>query len=108
MGGHLQTIYSALTMVFGKFKDQFPHSRTLVPLADGGQISVDWTIHDDVDSSFTDSTPVIAILPGLTGDRYDDYMKALIEEVVKQKYKCAIINHRGCSRTPLTSRIKIH
>lgn len=84
--------------------DLYPYTRTLVPLRDGGQISLDWIQHPDVDQNFDQSTPIVALLPGLTGNRYCGYVKALIGEVCRRKFKCVVLNHRGCSQTPLTTR----
>ena len=104
INGHLQTFFYAIIEKITKKEDFYPHDRTLVPLPDGGQISVDCTVCKEVDEHFNETTPIVVILPGLTGNRYDLYIKALISEVVQRRYKCVILNHRGCSGTPLTSR----
>ena len=104
MNGHLQTLYYELRHWKLTLDDLYPCERTLVKLEDGGQISVDWVCCPKVDKDFNVKTPVVVIFPGLTGDRHCGYVKTIIKEACSRKYKCVVMNHRGCSHTPLTSR----
>ena len=103
MNGHLQTIFCELIHCNAD-SDLYPCERSLLKLEDGGQISVDWIHCPEVDKEFNNKTPVVVIFPGLTGDRQCGYVKVIIQEACARKYKCVVINHRGCSNTPLTSR----
>ena len=84
--------------------DIYPIKKELIQLNDGGQNSIDWICCAEVDNAFTSKTPIIVILPGLTGDRFCDYVKIIIQEACKRKLKCVVLNHRGCGLTPLTTR----
>jgi abhydrolase domain-containing protein 1/3 len=104
--GHLQTLYYAFTHLKSENSSPQTFVRSLVPLADGGQLAVDWIGDSEtkLEQHFTDNTPIVVILPGLTGHRSDGYIKVVIDAVLAKGYKCAILNHRGCSDTLLTSR----
>lgn len=102
LSGNLQTIYYALTR--NDFEDTFPFERILVKLKDGGQTSIDWICSPETDNVFTAKSPILVLLPGLTGDRCCEYLRVLIGEACTRKIKCAVINHRGCGHTPLITR----
>ena len=85
-------------------RDPYPCVRDLIPLEDGGQISVDWICNPATEKILNDQTPIVVILPGITGDRFCGYSKALIEATIEKKFKPVVLNHRGCGGTPLTSR----
>lgn len=97
-------MYYALTKEFLPEGDVYPCQREIVPLKDGGQTSVDWVCCPEVEDSFSAKTPILVLLPGLTGDRYDEYVKVLIDEACRRRFKCVVLNHRGCGHTPLTTR----
>jgi abhydrolase domain-containing protein 1/3 len=86
-------------------EDNYPFQREIVKLSDGGQTSIDWVSCPKVDRVFNVKTPILVLLPGLTGDRYAEYVKIIIDEACKRKIKCVVLNHRGCGHTPLTSRM---
>eukprot|EP00830_Metopus_es_P015081 TRINITY_DN4222_c0_g1_i1.p1 TRINITY_DN4222_c0_g1~~TRINITY_DN4222_c0_g1_i1.p1 ORF type:complete len:257 (-),score=17.80 TRINITY_DN4222_c0_g1_i1:397-1167(-) len=101
--GHLQTIYYALYHLYTPAKETYPHERVIVPLSDGGEISIDYIFSNNTRKSLSAQTPIVVILPGLTGDRCDEYIQSIINEVISRDFLCVVINHRGCSGTPLTS-----
>eukprot|EP00826_Nyctotherus_ovalis_P061723 TRINITY_DN880_c0_g1_i6.p1 TRINITY_DN880_c0_g1~~TRINITY_DN880_c0_g1_i6.p1 ORF type:complete len:337 (-),score=67.18 TRINITY_DN880_c0_g1_i6:262-1272(-) len=103
LGGNLQTIYYALAKEFLPEGDVYPCQREIVPLKDGGQTSVDWVCCPEIEETFSAKTPILVLLPGLTGDRYDEYVKVIINEACRRKFKCVVLNHRGCGHTPLTT-----
>jgi len=86
-------------------EDNYPFQREMVGLSDGGKTSIDWVCCPEVDNVFTTKTPILVILPGLTGDRYAEYLKVVIDEACKRRIKCVVLNHRGCGHTPLTTRM---
>lgn len=102
--GHLQTFCYSLKDMFTKKKDSYAYERTFLKLEDEGQISLDWIIFPQIEQNFNKETPLLAILPGLTGNRQCGYLKVLLREAETKGYKCVVINHRGCADTPLTTR----
>ncbi len=107
MNGHLQTLYYNVLNPGTKVIDPYVYDRSLVQLPDGGQIAIDVVKNPESQSQmrFTPSTPIVVLLPGLTGDRYCGYAKALTKEINNRHYQCVVLNHRGCSQTALTSRM---
>lgn len=88
-------------------EDPYPYEREIVELGDGGQTSIDWICCPEVDKMFSEKTPILVALPGLTGDRYAEYLKIIVEEGCRRKFKCVVLNHRGCGHTSLTTRNRI-
>ena len=100
----MQTIYYGISNKDFESKDLYPATRVIVKLEDGGQISADYICCPKVDKILDNSTPIVVIFPGLTGNKRCGYVKVVIEEACQRNYKCVIINHRGCDHTPLTTR----
>lgn len=85
-------------------EDDYPCRRDLVKLEDGGQISIDWFECPETEKIFNKKTPIVVFLPGLTGDRYCGYAKAIIKATTLKRFKPVVLNHRGCGGTPLITR----
>ncbi len=100
--GHLQTLYYAIYHAIATPVHLYPYKRELLHLSDGGQIALDWIM--DPTLKLQIDTPVLAVIPGLTGCLDDCYIRSLVEEGTKRGFKCVVVNHRGCGNTPLTSR----
>lgn len=48
-----------------------------------------------------DSTPIVVILPGLTGESQAEYIKFLVLAANRQGIKCCVFNNRGLGGMPL-------
>ena len=105
MNGHLQTIFYSIKYKAIDSDEIYPYKRTFVKLEDRGQISLDWICCPEVEQIFTKNTPILVFVPGMTGNRHCGYAKVIIKEACMKGMKCVVINHRGCSHTPVTSRI---
>ena len=79
-------------------------NRDLVRLEDGGEAALDWAIFVHVEDTFSTDTPILILMPGLTGGNHDIYIADTIYEAAKYGYKAALLNHRGCSN----SKLKVH
>jgi predicted alpha/beta-fold hydrolase len=101
VNGNLQTMFFEFKRRMIHCPFTIKYERQLVKLNDGGQLAIDWPIFPEIDKKLTNSSPVIAILSAMAGGRNDSYVNTLIEEAAKRGYKSALINHRGCSKTPL-------
>lgn len=77
------------------------YRREIFTLSDGGQVALDWA---EKDCSIT--SPIVVILPGLTGGSQAEYIKCLVSAARKDGIRCAIFNNRGLGglelKTPRT------
>ncbi len=101
--GNLQTAFSSFMDLFSPKDLGIEYKRQLVPLPDGGQMSIDWPV---VSVHVGAATPIVAIFSGLTGGRDDQYVALLVRSAARKGYKPVLVNHRGCSHTPLLVRLK--
>ena len=101
LNGNLQTVFYAIKRHFINCRFGIAYNREMLPLSDGGQLAMDWPVFEEVDSNMTVKTPIIAILPGLTGGRKDIYVANVIIDGAKRGFKTVLINHRGCSNTKI-------
>lgn len=59
-------------------------------MPDGGEVALDWA---EKDCSTT--SPIVIILPGLTGASQAEYIKCLVSAAKKIGIRCVIFNNRG-------------
>lgn len=67
----------------------FIFSEILV-LQDGGEVALDWA-----EASCTPHSPIVIILPGLTGASQAEYIKCLVSAAKNVGIRCVIFNNRG-------------
>lgn len=107
--GHMQTIvlpFLTLKEYGRKHLWTYDYKREILELSDGGQIALDWVHPRDPtkeDKISEKDTPILAVVPGLTGHNDDLYMVSTSLEAVHNNYKLVMINHRGCSNSKLTT-----
>lgn len=75
-----------------------PYRREVLLLKDGGQVCLDW-----LDGEGTSDSPIILILPGLTGSSQSEYVKGLILGIQGSHVRCVVLNNRGTGGIPLTT-----
>jgi len=68
----------------------FTLHREILALSDGGEVALDWA---EKDCSIT--SPIVIILPGLTGGSQAEYIKCLVSAARKNGIRCVIFNNRG-------------
>ncbi|KAL0124745.1 hypothetical protein PUN28_006536 [Cardiocondyla obscurior] len=77
------------------------YRREIFALSDGGEVALDWA---EKDCSVT--SPIVIILPGLTGGSQAEYVKCLVSVAKKNGIRCVIFNNRGLGglelKTPRT------
>ncbi|XP_075233529.1 abhydrolase domain containing Hydr1 isoform X2 [Lycorma delicatula] len=85
-----QTLLASL--IRSLFLPQIKYKREVLALKDEGQVALDW-----LDPTFNCSaeTPVIVILPGLTGTSQAEYVKGLALAVNRVGQRVVIFNNRG-------------
>lgn len=74
------------------FRCIFSFYREVLALKDGGQIALDWL---DPAPGCLSETPVVVILPGLTGNSQAEYIKGLALAVNRAGLRAVIFNNRG-------------
>ena len=75
-------------------------ARFILRLSDGGEVALDWgELHDagrTPDSGTTPTTtPVLLIIPGITGCNMDNYVQHLVEDALLEGYRPVVFNQRG-------------
>jgi predicted alpha/beta-fold hydrolase len=98
----LQTIFYEILRKLAKKDCGIIYEREFVELQDGGQLSLDWPVLPK-EFKVTDSTPILAILSGMTGGRKDIYVATLIHDSFKRNCRPVLLNQRGLSNTPITT-----
>lgn len=104
---HLQT---AFLHFFGR-PPMFQYRRQIFLAPDGGTVALDWLTNDVVGGSANlntlasvhDETPIVIVIPGLTSDSKDPYLKHIVYALAKQGWKTVVANHRGLGGTSITS-----
>jgi abhydrolase domain-containing protein 1/3 len=59
-------------------------------LSDGGQVALDW-----LEDGCPAGSPVVIILPGLTGESQAEYVKCLVNTARRIKLRVVVFNNRG-------------
>jgi len=91
----VQTIISSI--IRGLIIPDLEYTREILGLKDGGDVALDWR-HP---ASATAETPVVVILPGLTGGSQTEYVKGLVSACDKIKVRVVVFNNRGIGGIPL-------
>jgi abhydrolase domain-containing protein 1/3 len=64
--------------------------REILQLKDGGQIALDW-----LSENCTEDSPIVIILPGLTGGSQSEYIKFLVTAGNQNGIRCVVFINRG-------------
>lgn len=62
----------------------------MLTLSDGGEVALDWA-----EDNCQLTSPIIIILPGLTGASQAEYIRCLVYAARNHGMKCVIFNYRG-------------
>ena len=94
-----------ISLPFFSFKENgrrhlwsFKYKRQILKLSDGGQIALDWAVPKcpELESKISNNkTPLLVVVPGLTGHNDDLYMVSTALEAVNKEYQLVLVNHRG-------------
>lgn len=89
-----QTVFASLLRQ--QVLPELKYRRELLTLKDGGEVALDWMDYDCADDS-----PVVLILPGLTGASQSEYIKCLVTAAGTIGCRVAVFNNRGLGGVPL-------
>lgn len=70
--------------------------REIFKFADGGETKLLWSNIE----GFTDRTPIVVILPGLTGCGCNDYISSIVSAVNRRKYRQVMFILLICVQMP--------
>ncbi|KJE96791.1 hypothetical protein CAOG_09032 [Capsaspora owczarzaki ATCC 30864] len=91
LNGHAQTVFGVIL----RTNPDVAYERELVGMSDGGQVALDW--HDIPDME--ESTPLVVVLHGLTGGSNENYVKHIVLEAERNKWRTVVFNNRGCGNS---------
>lgn len=66
------------------------YRREMLTLKDGGEIALDWS-----EKNCTDASPLILILPGLTGASQSEYINCFVTAASNIGARVVVFNYRG-------------
>lgn len=108
-------LLTAFLHFFGR-SPVFSYRRQVFLAPDGGTIALDWLMSSDVwedsickvrstavCSTEDDTTPIVAVVPGLANDSTSSYLKHLVFNIAKLGWNSVVINHRGLGGISVTS-----
>lgn len=64
--------------------------REVLDLPDGGQLALDW-----LEDGCASNSPILLILPGLTGSSQAEYIRCLVKAVNRSGFRTVVFNNRG-------------
>ncbi|XP_012259726.1 phospholipase ABHD3 [Athalia rosae] len=94
-----QTVMASILR--SRYLPEVMYRREILVLEDGGEVALDWA-----ESNCSPHSPIVIILPGLTGASQAEYIKCLVGAAKNVGIRCVIFNNRGLGgvelKTPRT------
>ncbi|MBA0816521.1 hypothetical protein Gohar_001175, partial [Gossypium harknessii] len=94
---HLETIFAA----FFRTVPEVKYRRECLRTQDNGTIALDWVYGDH--RSLPSDSPILILLPGLTGGSQDSYVKHMLVKAKSKGWRVVVFNSRGCANSPVTT-----
>ncbi|KAM7255813.1 hypothetical protein ACFE04_011554 [Oxalis oulophora] len=95
---HVETIFAS----FYRRTPDVKLRRQVLRTKDDGAVSLDWISGPDVLHLPPDS-PLLILLPGLTGGSEDSYVRHMILKAKSKGFRVVVFNSRGCGNSPVTT-----
>lgn len=94
---HLETIFAA----FFRSLPDVRLRRECLRTSDDGAVALDWVSGDD--RNLPSESPVLILLPGLTGGSDDTYVRHMLLQARSKGWRVVVFNSRGCGNSPVTT-----
>uniref|UniRef100_A0A5B7C7H0 AB hydrolase-1 domain-containing protein n=1 Tax=Davidia involucrata TaxID=16924 RepID=A0A5B7C7H0_DAVIN len=94
---HLETIFAAFFRSLPDVKIRRECLRT----KDNGAVALDWVSGDD--RQLPADSPVLILLPGLTGGSEDTYVRHMLLRGRSKGWRVVVFNSRGCGNSPVVT-----
>ncbi|KAJ0962146.1 hypothetical protein J5N97_029974 [Dioscorea zingiberensis] len=94
---HVETIFAA----FFRSLPDVTLRRECLRTPDDGAVALDWVAADDRRLPF--ESPVLILLPGLTGGSGDTYVRHMLVRARSMGWRVVVFNSRGCGDSPVTT-----
>ncbi|KAM0059932.1 putative alcohol O-acetyltransferase [Helianthus debilis subsp. tardiflorus] len=94
---HLETIFA----YYFRSTPDVRFRRQCLRTKDNGTVSLDWIVGDD--RNLSPKSPVLILLPGLTGGSGDSYVRHMLLRARKKGWRVVVFNSRGCGHGPVTT-----
>lgn len=83
-----QTVFASI--IRSNIMPNIDYRREILTLKDGGEVALDW-----LESNCDNDSPLIIILPGLTGESQAEYIKCLVTAANRIGIRTVVFNNRG-------------
>ncbi|GJV75120.1 embryogenesis-associated protein EMB8 [Tanacetum coccineum] len=94
---HVETIFAAF---FREIPD-VKLKRECLRTKDDGTVTLDWVSGDA--QRLPQETPILLLLPGLTGGSDDSYVRHMLVRARNKGWRVVVFNSRGCADSPVTT-----
>ncbi|GMY30634.1 embryogenesis-associated protein EMB8-like [Fagus crenata] len=94
---HMETIYAS----FYRSLPDVRLRRECLRTKDNGSVSLDWVSGDD--RHLPSDSPLLILLPGLTGGSGDTYVRHMLVRARNKGWRVVVFNSRGCGYSPVTT-----
>ncbi|XP_008791618.2 embryogenesis-associated protein EMB8 [Phoenix dactylifera] len=94
---HVETIFAA----FFRSLPRVALRRECLRTRDNGAVALDWVSGDELQLPI--DSPVLILLPGLTGGSDDTYVRHMLVRARNRGWRVVIFNSRGCADSPVTT-----
>ncbi|KAL0016101.1 hypothetical protein SO802_003170 [Lithocarpus litseifolius] len=94
---HVETIYAS----FFRTRPDVRLRRECLRTKDDGSVALDWVSGDD--RQLPPDSPLLILLPGLTGGSGDSYVRHMLVRARSKGWRVVVFNSRGCGDSPVTT-----
>ncbi|KAK9274984.1 hypothetical protein L1049_022241 [Liquidambar formosana] len=94
---HVETIFAS----FFRTCPDVRLRRECLRTKDDGSVALDWVSGDD--RQLPAESPVLILLPGLTGGSQDTYVRHMLARARSNGWRVVVFNSRGCGESPVTT-----
>ncbi|WCJ18750.1 alpha/beta-Hydrolases superfamily protein [Euphorbia peplus] len=92
---HVETIFAS----FFRMAPLVRYKRECFITKDGGVVTLDWISGDSRRQA--PETPVLILMPGLTGGSEDSYVRHMLVRAKSKGWRIVVFNSRGCGDSPV-------